>query len=174
MLTVVNDNSFVCLETSDLNDVGTYSFQVKAYFANYPEVNTESSVYKVNIIDPCNPPTITKPADQTVTYTISDVDATLDLSNQFSITPDFCPTSVVYTNSNTATLTNFEWDSVAETFKIPQFFDSLDIMDGEKAQKTYTVTLDVQYGNSVTPVLGKETVTITVVLKNPCVDKNYV
>jgi len=133
VLAVADDNDFVCLTTNDLNDVGTYDFQVKAYFANYPEVNTLSDVYVVNILDPCNPPNITKPVDQTVTYTISDVDAVLDLSGQFSITPDFCPTSVVYTNTNTPTVTNFEWDGALETFKIPQFFDSLAIMDGEKA-----------------------------------------
>ena len=48
-----NHYEFKVFETNDVTMTGTYSFNLRAYPTDYPDLSTKDILFTINIIDPC-------------------------------------------------------------------------------------------------------------------------
>ena len=157
------------LSTTDVEDVGFYNIEVIAYFSDNPSNNIVSDTFTLEILDVCGRPDVTLPAERTIEYTITDNTITLDLASDFTVNPSQCPTTIEFRDdASVPSPSPFSFDTSTKVFTLAQITDSLAILDNQAEQKTYTVTIAVIYP------IGETTVEFTIIVKNPCVDTNYV
>jgi hypothetical protein len=112
------------------------------------------------------------PTATTQTYVITDADGSYTLQPKFSVTPDFCQFEITATHNDD--IINF--DPVTQEIVIPAITDRLTPSnpnnDGSNLHEYPVVTtIIVTEADGTTKT---ETVTTTVVIKNPCLDSDYV
>ena len=139
---------------------------------------TESFDVVITLVDPCANLAITVPDSQTVEYTITDLSKILTLTPQASILrTDVCQlTSEVSTSPNSGIENNVVYDDQNQTITITQITDTLapsnpnnDGSTSATATITVTYTTTDYNGNKST-----QEVTHTVIVKNPCIDTDFV
>ena len=135
------------------------------------------------LVDPCLSATVLEPTFTAQTYTISDVaqsfDFASDFTQQFSVTPSYCPvTLVMTTNDSTAQLfleNNLSFDSAAQTLTLNQFFSAGSLaLSGNEAtvyDVTFTYTVTTPFDSNFSDVYDG---TMQVTVKNPCIDSSFV
>ena len=158
------------LETTDVNDIGFYFIEVTAYFSDKPNNFIVSDIFELEILDVCGRPDVTLPAARTIEYNITDSAITLNLASDFTVSPSECETTIEFRDDASVPISPspFSFDTSTKVFTLAEIADSLAILDGETEQKTYTVTIAVIYPISET------TVNFTIIVRNPCIDPNYV
>jgi hypothetical protein len=123
------------------------------------------------LTDPCANPTITIPGDSSQVYVITNPDGKYTLEPSFAVSPDFCAYTITTTdNSEDITV---EFDPDTKELVVTEITDTLvpsnpnndgSTEHGYPVETTIVVT-DSQ-GNESPP----QTVTTTIVVKNPCVN----
>jgi len=122
--------------------------------------------------DPCKNVSITVPEATTQIYVITDPDGSYTLQPMFSVTPDFCPYEITATYNEDV----IDFNSDEQKITIPTITDTLtpsNPLDDGRSNHEYPVITRI----TVTQADGTQTtesVTTTVIVKNPCLDPDYV
>ena len=157
---------------------GSYTFTYDVTTSEGDADLTESFDVVVTLIDPCANLIVTIPDSQTVEYTITDLAKTLILDSQASVQrSDVCQLDSDTTTSTDSGLEdNVVYDDENQTITIVQITDTLapsnpnnDGSTSAVATITTTYTTTDYNGNTSTTE-----VTHTVIIKNPCVDPDFV
>lgn len=88
--------------SEDITKAGEYSLRMTFSYSNYPENFVASPVFKVTIIDGCNPPasypvqlSLTPPSYVAQTYTITEPEKNYEVPNWITV-PDYCTYRIEY------------------------------------------------------------------------------
>ena len=144
---------------------------------------SDQFTFDLTLTDPCTAAnvanTVTKPVINTYVYVITDSTAsdTENLSPKFSVGPSWCNTQLEF---DAPGLENFAtWDENAQTVAYTEITDNLfmagviDAQTNPNLEKTYPVTIK----QTVTDYDGNkstEEVVYNVIIRNPCIDQDYV
>ena len=144
----------------------TYTFNV--------QVGGQTSQFSFNLVleDPCKNASIVVPTATTQTYVITDPDGTYTLQPPFSVSPMFCAYEITATYDTNV----INFNSETQTIEIPSITDTLTPSnpnnDGSLLHE-YPVTTTIIVTNA-DGSQSTESVTTTVIIKNPCLDTSYV
>ena len=70
---LINGESTLSIpQSEDFSSINSYDVKIKAYFIDAPNSYIESENFTYNILNPCDPPEITKPDQRSFTYVITD------------------------------------------------------------------------------------------------------
>ena len=122
--------------------------------------------------DPCKNPVIQVPDVTTLTYVITDNEVKYTLEPKYSVTPDFCPFEITV-NVNGIDVT---FDPDTQEIVVELILDDLtpsNPNDDGSTEHTYDIetTIEVTAEDGSTTTDGT---TIPVVVRNPCIDPNYI
>ena len=137
------------------------------------DVDTITGQFEIEITfaDPCDTPTITKPAVGTLDYTISDVATKLELSPEYSVDPSWCPFEVAIVKTGTVIDTQLTLDATKQEIAIAQISDKVTPAGSSfinYSVKTTIITKSYDQTESTT-----NEVTHIVVVRNPCINTAY-
>jgi len=112
--------NFVEADYTDKNLApGTHTYTYEVTTTGAAASLTKEFTVDFELVDPCATATInTQPASYPdKDYTITDVQTTLALSPQFTVTPDFCPFQVTVSDLDTLD-GGVVWDEASQTYTI--------------------------------------------------------
>lgn len=154
---------------------GTYTFEYKVSTGGTDAALNPTFTFDVVLQDPCDPPTVATSTLVDQAYTISDVSQTYTLNPLITVTPSYC--GLVVTATIEAPLgEKLSFASADQTFSLPQFYDSLHLAGHPTTtERSYEITVTYETFSpwkSAPTSTGSNT--FDWLIKNPCVDPNYV